>query len=428
MAMDYRSRFLIGLLLLLAAAGAVILTVLPRQEAEEAAGKPTTPRYMVAAAHPLAAEAGLEILRQGGSAVDAAIATSLVLTLVEPQSSGIGGGGFLLHYTKETGQVDAYDGRETAPAAVNENLFLDKAGAPLSFYDAAVGGRAVGVPGLLRMFELAHKEHGKLPWRRLFEPAIRYAEDGFLISQRLHDMIASSPHLDAFRPTAKYFLNPDGTAKSAGAALRNPALAETFRLLAEKGADAFYKGEIAQSIARAVTSAKRNPGRMTVADIADYRAIRRHPICRDYRSARVCTMGPPTSGGITLLQILGMLQFFDLGALAPNSVEAVHLMAEASRLAFADRDQYLADPDFVAQPIAALLDAAYLARRASRISPKKSMGRALPGIVDERTPTRASNPESEPVEAISTSHLSVIDRDGNAVALTASIENAFGAR
>ncbi len=381
--------------------------------------------HMVAAAHPLAAEAGLEILREGGSAVDAAIATALVLTLVEPQSSGIGGGGFLVHYAKKTGQVETYDGRETAPAGVDENLFLDAAGKPLSFYEAAVGGRSVGVPGLIRMFELAHGKYGKLPWKRLFVPAIRHAENGFPISKRLHGVIASAKHLDAFKPTAKYFLNADGTAKAVGTTLRNPALAKTFRLLAEHGAIVFYEGEIAEAIAEAVTTAGRNPGQMTVADIRAYRAVRRDPVCRNYRGMRLCTMGPPTSGGVTLLQILGMLESFDLGALAPGSVEADHLMVEASRLAFADRDHYLADPDFVPQPGEAMLDTAYLARRACRISPLKSLGRALPGTLGEAPSTRASGLTLEP---LSTTHLSVVDRQGNAVALTASIENAFGSR
>ncbi len=422
--MHYRPRLLIGLLLL-AAMCAVVVTILFGEGAGNVSDESTPAHHMVVAAHPLAAEAGFDILREGGSAVDAAIATALVLTLVEPQSSGIGGGGFLVHYAKKAGQVETYDGRETAPAGVDENLFLDEAGKPLSFYEAAVGGRAIGVPGLIRMFELAHGEHGKLPWKHLFAPAIRHAENGFPISKRLHDIIASAKHLDVFKPTAKYFLNADGTAKAVGTMLRNPALAKTFRLLAEHGAVAFYEGEIAEAIAKAVTTAGRNPGQMTAADIGAYRAVRRGPVCRNYRGVRLCTMGPPTSGGVTLLQILGMLESFDLGALAPGSVEAVHLMVEASRLAFADRDHYLADPDFVPQPVEAMLDTAYLARRASRISSVKSLGRALPGTVGEGRPAKASGLTPEP---LSTTHLSVVDRQGNAVALTASIENAFGSR
>jgi len=382
-------------------------------------------RHMVVAAHPLAAEAGREILRKGGSAVDAAIAATLVLTLVEPQSSGIGGGGFLVHYTKKNDEVETYDGRESAPSAVDKNLFLDTAGKPLSFYEAAVGGRSVGVPGLIRMFELAHEKHGKLPWKLLFASAIRHAENGFSISKRLHGIITSAKHLTTFKPTAKYFLNADGTAKDAGTILRNPALANTFRLLAEHGAVAFYEGEIAEAIAKAVTTAEYNPGQMTVEDINAYRAVQRDPVCQEYRGMRLCMMGPPTSGGVTLLQILGMLESFDLGALAPGSVEAIHLMTEASRLAFADRNHYLADPDFIPQPIEAMLDATYLARRAGHISPMKSMERVLPGTVGEAYSTKASDLTPEP---LSTTHLSVVDKEGNAVALTASIENSFGSR
>ncbi len=394
----------------------------PSEAREEARGRPS---HMVAAAHPLAAEAGLEMLRAGGSAVDAAIAAELVLTLVEPQSSGIGGGAFLIHVEKKTGKVESFDGRETAPAGASERLFLDADGQPLGFYDAVVGGRSVGVPGLLRMFELAHRAHGKLPWKRLFAPAIRHADAGFPISKRLHRMIANAKHLDAFAETAAYFLNADGTPKPAGTHLKNPALAETLRRIAEGGAARFYEGEIAAAIAKTVTTASRNPGVMTVADLAGYRAVKREPVCRAYRGMRVCAMGPPTSGGVTLLQILGMLEGFDLEALGPGSAEAVHLIAEASRLAFADRNRYLADPDFVPQPVGALLAPSYLKRRAGQISRTKSLGQAKPGTLAGIVPTHrfAGWPEST-----STTHLSVVDGAGNALALTASIESPFGAR
>jgi len=394
----------------------------PSEAGEEARGRPS---HMVAAAHPLAAEAGLEMLRAGGSAVDAAIAAELVLTLVEPQSSGIGGGAFLVHVEKKTGKVESFDGRETAPAGASERLFLDADGQPLSFYDAVVGGRSVGVPGLLRMFELAHRAHGKLPWKRLFAPAIRHADAGFPISKRLHRMIANAKHLDAFAETAAYFLNADGTPKPAGTHLKNPALAETLRRIAEGGAARFYEGEIAVAIAKTVTTASRNPGVMTVADLAGYRAVKREPVCSAYRGMRVCAMGPPTSGGVTLLQILGMLEGFDLEALGPGSAEAVHLIAEASRLAFADRNRYLADPDFVPQPVEALLAPSYLKRRAGQISRTKSLGQAKPGTLAGIVPAHrfAGWPESP-----STTHLSVVDSAGNALALTASIESPFGAR
>ncbi|MEW5703843.1 MAG: gamma-glutamyltransferase [Pseudomonadota bacterium] len=388
----------------------------------------TTPRHsMVVAAHPLATKAGLAILREGGGAVDAAIAAALVLNLVEPQASGIGGGGFLVHYAKETGRVETYDGRETAPESVGENLFLDADGKPLAFYRAAVGGRSVGVPGLLRLFELAHREHGKLPWGRLFEPAIALAEEGFPISERLSRLIASATLLDAFAPTKSYFLNADGSPKAAGQRLKNPAFAETLRALAEGGAGAFYEGEIAKAIAEAVTTAAHNPSLLTTADIAAYRARKREPVCRPYRRARVCTIGPPSSGGVTLLQALGILEAFDVGAHAPGSLEAVHLVAEASRLAFADRDRYLADPDFVPQPVNALLDPAYLAERAGQISLAKSLGTAKPGLITGWLPPRNEKTGTLP-ESLSTTHLSVVDQAGNAVALTASIEAPFGSR
>ncbi len=381
---------------------------------------------MVAAANPLAAEAGREILRRGGSAVDAAIAMQMVLNLVEPQSSGIGGGGFLLHFDAESGEIAAYDGRETAPTAATADMLVSPDGTAKAFYEAVVGGGAVGVPGLLRMLEMAHARHGRLPWADLFAAAIRLAEEGFAVSPRLHRLIARDRYLKTFPETAGYFYRADGSPREVGESLVNLPLAHTLRAIARGGADAFYRGEIARDIVAAVGGAAVNPGVMSLADLAGYAAKMRTAVCRPYRTWRVCGMPPPSSGGIATLQALGILEAFDLRALAPGSLPAVHLISEASRLAFADRDFYLADPDFVAVPVAALLDPDYLNQRAALISPRHSMGPARPGSVPERAAV-PSAPAPAHVSA-STTHMSVIDGAGNAVAFTSSIENVFGSR
>ncbi len=383
-------------------------------------------RHMIAAANPLAARAGRDILRAGGSAVDAAIAAQMVLNLVEPQSSGIGGGGFLMHFSADSGDIAAYDGRETAPAAANSYMFLDGRGKPRAFFDAAVGGLSVGVPGLLRMLELAHREHGRLPWGRLFEPAIGLAEKGFPVSRRLRAMIARDRHLKTFAAATATFYDADGKPPSVGTRLVNKALAGTLRAVAEGGADAFYEGPIARDIAWTVNNARRNPAKMTVADIAAYEAKKRQPVCLPYRRWLVCGMAPPSSGGITTLQILGILETFDLASMAPASLQAVHLIAEASRVAFADRNTYIADSDFIPVPTAGLLDPAYLSLRARAISPSASMGKAEPGMpgVGAGRPPAPGGAQA----GASTTHLSVIDADGNTAALTSSIESAFGAR
>jgi gamma-glutamyltranspeptidase/glutathione hydrolase len=380
------------------------------------------PRQMVAAANPLAAEAGMAMLRQGGSATDAAIATALVLGLVEPQSSGLGGGAFLLHYAAENGAVAAYDGRETAPLAADEGLFLQPDGEPMAFWDAVVGGRSVGTPGLLRMLELVHRDHGRLPWADLLQPAIRLAEDGFSVSPRLHDLIAGDRFLKRYPETAAYFHDAAGAPLAVGSLLQNQAYADTLRAVAAGGADAFYTGPIANDIAVRVRGVADNPGRLSDRDLATYEAKRREALCRPYRRWIVCGMPPPTSGGVAVLQILKLLEPFDLASLAPASPEAIHLAAEASRLAFADRNRFLADSDFVPVPVDALLDPGYLAARAALIDPQASMGLASPGLTSPQAHAPAQ------VNPPSTSHLSVVDADGNAVSMTASIESAFGAR
>ncbi len=382
---------------------------------------------MIAAGHPLAARAGLDILRRGGSAVDAAIAAEMVLNLVEPQSSGIGGGAFMLHYAAKSGAIDTYDGRETAPKSANPYMFLDGTGKALEWSKAATGGLGVGVPGLLRMLELAHKEHGRLPWADLFQPAIKLATDGFPISERLAGQIAKTEGLKENPRSNLYFFENDGSAKKAGTILKNPDLAKTLKRVAENGADAFYSGDIAKAIAKTVSTASVNPVVMKVEDIAAYQAKKRPPVCLPYRTWLVCGMGPPSSGGLTVLQILGILRKFDLEALGPDSVEALHLIGEASRLAFADRNTYIGDPDFVPVPAAGLLDPDYLDLRAKEISRDKARGKRQPGMPGGSVELRFQ-PSGDDDEGFSTTHLSIIDKDGNAVSMTASIERAFGSR
>jgi gamma-glutamyltranspeptidase/glutathione hydrolase len=383
-------------------------------------------RHMVAAANPLAAAAGREMLRAGGAAIDAAIATQMVLNLVEPQSSGIGGGAFIVYWTARGQEVVTYDGRETAPAAATPDRFLDADGKPRGFFDAAIGGRSVGVPGVLRALELAHKAHGKLPWARLFQPAIDLAENGFAISPRLHALIANDEHLKRFEPVRSYFYAANGTPKDVGTVLVNKPLAATFRAIAEGGPAVFYAGKIAADIVAGVSQAPVNPGDITLADLAAYQAKQRPPVCGPYRIYVVCGMGPPSSGGLTLIEILGMLENFDMAKTQPVSVEGVHLYAEAARLAYADRNLYMADSDFVAVPIRGLLDPGYLRSRARLIDPSKAMGIAPAGA----PPMKASwdHGAGQTPEFPSTSHLSIVDDDGNALAMTTTIEDAFGSR
>ncbi|MFP6745579.1 MAG: gamma-glutamyltransferase [Alphaproteobacteria bacterium] len=416
--MAARTLTLVGALALAAMVGAGS----PAQSGEPARAK----HYMIATANPHASQAGLAMLRRGGSAVDAAIAAQLVLNLVEPQSSGIGGGAFMLAYDAEARAVHAYDGRETAPAAVTPDLFLTADGEPMGFYDAVIGGRAVGVPGLVAMLEMAHRRHGRLPWAALFEPAITLAEAGFAVSPRLHQLIAGSKGVDRFDTARAYFFTAEGAPKPVGTRLFNPAFAATLRAIAAGGAKAFYEGDIADAMVAAIAGAEGNPGVMTGADLAAYEANDRAAVCRPYRQWRVCGMGPPSSGGVTTLGILGLLEQFDLAALTPGSVEAVHLISEASRLAYADRARYLADSDFVAVPVRGLLDRGYLAERAALINPWASMGAATAGTPPyDDGMLRANDPGTE---QISTTHLSVIDGLGNAVAMTSSVESAFGSR
>ncbi len=381
---------------------------------------------MVAAANPHAVEAGRKILAEGGSAVDAAITVQLVLNVVEPQSSGIGGGLFLVHWEGTSGTIATIDGRETAPQAVSPALFIGADGKPLAFNDAVVGGRSVGVPGTLRALEMAHKKWGKLPWEQLFQPAIELAERGFPVSPRLNGLLAKDTFLPQNERARGYFYRADGKPHEVGYLLKNPAFAKTLKTIATQGADAFYQGEIAQDIVATVTSHSTNPGHMVLADLTNYKAQERPAVCGPYRNYTVCGMGPPGSGGIAILQILGILQKRDMAALPQKpGPEAAHWLSEAGRLAFADRNLYVADPDFVEVPITGLIDSLYLADRAALLQADQSIGKAKPGEPPMKKTFRYT-----PAEGVEngTSHVSIIDRFGNAVAMTTTIEGGFGSK
>lgn len=385
-------------------------------------------RHMVAAAHPDAVAAGLEMLRKGGSAADAGIAVQLVLNLVEPQSSGIGGGAFALFHDRKSGKTIAYDGRETAPAEATPELFLKADGSPMGFGEAVVGGRSVGTPGTVALLASLHASHGKLDWPELFEPAIVLAQNGFTVGPRLAAMLRGprAERLKTFAQTRDYFF-PDGTPLAAGLRKTNPAFAETLERIAADGPDAFYRGDLAQTMVRAVRTAPVNPGYLSLSDLSAYHVIHREPVCHTYRGYRVCGMGPPSSGGLTVGQILGILENFDLPALGPESVQSWHLLNEASKLAFADRNQYMADSDFVPVPAEGLLDRAYLAVRAGLIRTNTSI---IPPVVPGSPP---GTPEKLPAADTQngrpgTSHISIVDADGNAISMTTTIEGAFGSQ
>ena len=386
-------------------------------------------KFMVAAANPIAVDAGYAILKQGGSAIDAAVAVQLVLTLVEPQSSGIGGGAFLMHYDGKA--VQAYDGRETAPAAATETLFQNPDGTPVSRVIGVVGGRSVGAPGVLRMLALAHKQHGKLPWKTLFVPAIALADKGFPVSARLHGLLANDRHIRKDPEGGAYFYNPQGQPWPVGHVLRNPALANTLRELATGGAEVFYTGQIARDIAAKVAAHRTNPGLLTAADIAGYQPKLRTPVCSDYRAYTVCGMPPPSSGGIAIAQMLGILETRDMAALAPREgvlgVEGLHLFSEAARLAYADRNRYAADTDFVPLPgrgVPALIDKAYLAKRAALIG-ERSMNVAPAGTPPGMEVAWGTD---NAIETPSTSHFVVVDGTGAGLSMTTTVEDAFGSR
>ncbi|MFO1104955.1 MAG: gamma-glutamyltransferase [Amaricoccus sp.] len=381
---------------------------------------------MVATANPLASETGFAVLEAGGTAADAAVAVQMMLNLVEPQSSGIGGGGFVVYWDAAARQLTTFDGRETAPLAAGPFYWIGPDGKPLGFWDAAAGGRSVGVPGTLKLMEVLHARFGRRPWPDLLQPAIDRAEAGFTISPRLAAAIADAKanRLADFPAASALFLHPDGSPREAGETLRNPALAATLRQIAAEGSAPFYHGPIARDIVAAVRGAA-NPGVMTPADLAIYRVIERPPVCMPYRAREVCGMGPPSSGALTVGQILGILAQFDLTAIGEGP-QAWHLFIEASKLAFADRARYMADADFVDMPTEGLLDPRYLAARARAIDPLQAMGKATAGNPPWDRPEPLGSDRPRPRKG--TTQFVIRDREGNLVSATTTIETGFGSR
>jgi len=378
---------------------------------------------MAVTANPYASEAAVKILRQGGSAIDAGIAAQLVLGLVEPQSSGIGGGAFMLHWDAKHNQLSSWDGRETAPQAVDDRYFLNADGSEMDFFEAVIGGHSVGVPGVVAMLEAAHREFGKLPWANLFTPAIELAEAGFIISPRLHTLLKEMPKVAVNPAISAYFFDEQLQPKAVGSRLANPAYTQTLRLLAKEGSHAFYRGAIAHDIVAAVAKDPNRAGRLSLADLKQYHAVRRPAVCAPFRVYQVCGAPPPSSGGTTVLAILGMLDAFEARSGALKGAGFMHGFIEASRLAFADRNRYVADPDFVAVPSAGLVDSHYLKQRADLIQNTRL------AVVEAGVPPDApKRSDSRSPELPSTSHFSIVDADGNVMSMTTSIETAFGSR
>ena len=382
----------------------------------------TAQKFMVTSAHPLATQAGYDVLAAGGSAADAAVAVQVMLGLVEPQSSGLGGGAFLLYFDKESGELTTYDAREKAPMAADGAYFLDENGEPVDFIEAVIGGRSAGVPGTPKLLEKLHADHGTTDWATLLQPAIEAAEEGFEVSQRMADAVADTEGLDRFVEAAEYFL-PDGEPIGQGTLLKNPDYAETLRLFAKEGSAPFYTGEIAQDIVAALQT-NINPGMLTMEDFAAYEVAMRDPVCTDYRGFEVCGMGPPSSGALTVGQILGLLEPFDLGEMG-DGVEARHLFTQASRLAFADRGLYMADSDFVDMP-QGLLDEGYLLERSKLINPDADMGAAEAGTPPWDEAMRLSPDTDRPKHG--TSHFVIVDSGGDMISATTTIESGFGNR
>ena len=381
--------------------------------------------WMVAAANPLAVDAGARVLREGGSAADAMVAVQAVLGLVEPQSSGLGGGAFLVWYDAASGELTTLDARETAPLTANPRHFQDEAGEPLDFMTAVVSGRSVGTPGTPRLMEEAHRRWGRANWRGLFDEAIALAEDGFTVSSRLAESVAAAAEsIATFPASANYFL-PDGAPVATGATLVNHGYADTLRQIAARGSEAFYTGEIAADIV-AATRTEDNPGLLSMTDLARYAVIERPAVCYDYRGNAVCGMGPPSSGAVAIAQILGKLEHFDLPAMGPQDPEARRLMGDATRLAFADRGRYLADSDFVPVPLEGLIDRDYLAERAELLRGDDALPEVSAGepAWDHALLWGDDNREERPA----TSHISIIDGDGNVLSMTTTIESGFGSR
>ena len=389
----------------------------------------TSQNWMVAAANPLAVEAGARVLREGGTAADAMVAVQAVLGLVEPQSSGLGGGAFLVWYDAQSGELTTLDGRETAPAAATPLLFQDENGEPLKFFDAVVGGLSVGVPGTPKLMEEAHGRWGTLEWSSLFTEAESLARDGFTVSPRLAMLVADgAERLGRFESTASYFL-PGGSPIAEGSTLVNEAYADSIATLAADGAEPFYTGAIAQSIVDAVRGAEGNPGLLALDDLADYVVVERPAVCAPFMEAEVCGMGPPSSGALTVGQILMMVDGFSASEMDPADASTWHIVGDASRLAFADRGRYMADSDFVPVPVKGLLDRDYVAGRAAQIG-GRSLDSVEPGepAFDHAALDPAAWADDESIELPSTSHISIVDAAGNALSMTTTIENGFGSR
>ena len=404
-------------------------TVAPEARSAVEAKKPVHAlRQMVVAANPIAAQAGLDTLRAGGSAADAVVAVQTVLGLVEPQSSGLGGGAFLTWYDAKTGTVTTFDGRETAPAGATPELFLGADGKPLGFFDAVIGGRSVGVPGVPRLLETVHQKYGRLDWAGLMDPAIKLAEGGFAISPRLNTMISGDiGRLDTQPATRAYFFDALGSPRAAGAMLRNPDYGQTLRTMADGGADAFYKGSLAGKIVAVVNGHPTNPGSLSLADLAAYQVKERPAVCAPYRGFSVCGMGPPSSGALTIGQMLGMIEPFDIAALGADDPETWRIIGDASRLAFADRDRYIADSDFVNIP-KGLLNADYLKARSALIRRPTALpdDAVKPGEPPwDKAELRI---DGQAFDMPATSHFTIVDAEGNVAAMTTSVENAFGSR
>ncbi|WP_375401925.1 gamma-glutamyltransferase [uncultured Sphingomonas sp.] len=384
---------------------------------------PALAQGVVTSADPRATEAGREILRQGGSATDAAMAMMLALTVVEPQSSGIGGGGFLVHHTAG-GKLETIDGRETAPRAATPGRFLGPDGKTLSYPQAVGGGRSVGVPGNIRLMAMATRKWGRLPWARLFAPAIRLAEGGYAVTRPLAGAAASGAARWANFPVTAALYAPGGAPVVEGATVRNPMLAALLRRVAADGPDSFYTGENARALLAAANGSVGSPRDMTAVDLSGYRAKERAPVCAPYRVWRICGMGPPSSGATTVLGILGMLERFDLKALGPASPQSWHLLAEAMQLAYADREKYLGDADFVSVPVAGLIDRAYLRRRSGLISPLRALG-AYPAGNPPGAPARTPAMQRE---VAGTTHFVAVDGKGNVASMTSTVEGPFGSQ
>ncbi|MGB3814820.1 MAG: gamma-glutamyltransferase [Shinella sp.] len=431
--MTTRSIAALGLLLL-SATGALAQqasdTVSPERATGLATAKVVAAKdHMVAAAHPLAAAAGEQVLAAGGSAIDAMVAVQTVLGLVEPQSSGLGGGAFLVYHDAEAKRIVTLDGRETAPMEATPKLFLDDKGEPMAFFDAVVGGRSVGTPGTVMLLQEAHNRWGRTPWKDLFAPAEKLARDGFAVSPRLASLIAAEgDDLKAFEATTAYFFGADGAPLKAGTVLKNPAYAETLSAIAKGGATAFYGGAIAEAMVDTVRMAGKKAGVLSLADLANYRVKVRQPVCIDYRALDICGMGPPSSGAVAIGQMLGMLENFDLKALGKDNPESWRLIGDAQRLAFADRGRYLADTDFVPAPIKGLIDKTYLGERAKLLDGDKALGDDAVVAGKPEWDHAFNFGRDAAIELPSTSHFVIVDKQGNVVSMTTTIENGFGSR